>query len=110
MVAKSTYAQGFAALQQKLQRLAPQLMQEVAHDVLPSAQAQTPVDSGELVNSEHVEITPTGATLVADAPHALWVHEDLQADHAQGNARFLTNAAEVDGPLAVTRTMTNRLA
>lgn len=89
--------------------MAPDLMVELATAVLPEAQAVTPVESGALVDSEHVEPTPTGAALVADTDYAVLVHEDLQADHATGGPRFLTEPTEQRGPDLATAVLRGRL-
>lgn len=48
-----------------------------------------PVDSGALRDSGKV----VDGAVVYDAPHAVTVHEDLDAQHANGQAKFLEAAA-----------------
>ena len=103
------YRQGLTRLLAAVRSAVPTLMVDIATSLLPAVQAATPVASGELVNSEHVVQTGEGAQLCADAPHALWVHEDLQTTHTTGQAHFLTDPLEQDGPAVAATTLTHRL-
>jgi len=73
------------------------LFYEMKYSELPEVQARTPVDTGALVASEHAEGpfevgSKVSATIVAGgptAPYAVYVHEDLDAIHPVGEAKFV---------------------
>jgi hypothetical protein len=58
-----------------------------AEDLLQASLILVPVDKGDLRNSGHVEIDEAGAQVVYDAPHAIYVHENLQKNHSQGQGQ-----------------------
>jgi len=60
--------------------------------ILDDAKRRAPVDTGNLRNSGHVEPRSGGVAVVFDTPYAVQVHEDLNANHAHGEARFLAKA------------------
>lgn len=92
-------------------------LRRAAADRLAAAAARTPTDTGELVNSRFqspLEETSNAlrTSIGFTAAHAVVVHEDLQAAHDDGQAKFLetsiregkdevprTIAAEVKGAL-----------
>ena len=63
-----------------------------AQSVLAESQRRVPVETGELRASGMV-VPPRGDDLnveiVFTAPHAVFVHEDLDAVHPDGRAKFL---------------------
>lgn len=63
-----------------------------AGELLAAAQANCPVDTGELVASGRVDMGPNGPEVVFDAPHAAAVHERLDLVHQSGHAKFLERA------------------
>lgn len=70
--------------------------EEAAADVLAESRALVPVKTGQLRDSGSVVVTETAdgalATVAYSAPHALVVHEDLTARHANGQPKFLESA------------------
>lgn len=95
---------GLREMQAKMQRLAQRFPDEVeralhqeAEIEATEAKRRTPVDTGNLRGSIHVEgPTRAGRTVSAAivaggpaAPYALHVHEDLEAFHKVGEAKFI---------------------
>lgn len=72
---------------------------------------RTPVDTGALVNSEHVEGPEISAGQVSTkivaggpaAPYALIVHEDLDALHKVGQAKFIESTLNESAPSLAAR-------
>lgn len=64
-----------------------------ANELLRQSQEQVPVNTGELRDSGYVKINKTSDSISAEigytAPHAIYVHEDRQAQHDNGKAGFL---------------------
>lgn len=59
--------------------------------------SRTPVDTGDLLDSRYVEDAhfvgdEVRANMGYTAPHALFVHEDLEAHHPNGQAKFQESA------------------
>ena len=54
-----------------------------AQVVLEEMKDRTPVDTGELLESEHLEITDKDVSIVADAPHAIFVEYGTVKQQAQ---------------------------
>lgn len=69
----------------------------IAHSLkalLDASNADVPVDKGELKGSGTVQTDGLTGTVVYTAEHAVFVHEDLEAHHDSGSAKFLENAAQ----------------
>jgi len=81
--------------------LAAALYQE-GEQLIAEAKQETPVDTGALRASGHVQqptINGRQVEVVAGfggvaAPYAVYVHEDLTKHHPVGNAKFLENPAK----------------
>ena len=73
--------------------------------LLDKAEERVPVDTGELRDSGHVIDATEGDTIAAeiefDAPHALVVHEDLEAKHDDGQAKFLESVLKENAKTVV---------
>jgi uncharacterized protein YyaL (SSP411 family) len=68
-------------------------LHKAAEAVLEAAQERVPVDTGELRSSGRVQVLDDGeAAVVFTADHAITVHEDLEAFHPEGEAKFLERA------------------
>jgi hypothetical protein len=73
------------------------LYDELNEVELPEVQIKTPVDTGNLLSTEHVtdpEIRNNIAScsIVAggpEAPHAMVVHEDLEVIHRTGESKYI---------------------
>jgi hypothetical protein len=84
---------------------------EEATDIINEAVGLTPVDTGALRASAHVNSPSysTGGVEVilgfggASAPYALYVHENLEAHHPVGQAKFLETPVEQHIPGMVNR-------
>lgn len=93
---------GVEALQKKLAKLSEQLpkqtviaIREEAELIMTEAKRRTPVLTGALRASGHVVEKPDGAGLAFGgpaAPYAVYVHENLEAFHRVGQAKFLESA------------------
>lgn len=64
----------------------------VAQAVRADARRRVPVLTGELRDSSRVTMDHNRAIISFDDPKAVIVHEDLNARHARGEAKFLENA------------------
>jgi hypothetical protein len=75
--------------------------------VFQLTQAAVPVDTGELKASGWMRFAGAGTTFTFtigySADHAIFVHEDLQAYHAQGQAKF------VEAPVRQSRGTVNEI-
>ena len=77
--------------------LASELYKEGERIMLDSKNNYVPVDLGALKSSGHVQAPVIGASGIsvtlgyggASAPYAIYVHEDLNAIHPVGQAKFL---------------------
>lgn len=63
-----------------------------AERILKDAQARVPVDEGELRDSGRVQVDGDEVTVTFTADHAIPVHEDLEAHHNDGEAKYLERA------------------
>jgi len=72
--------------------------------VLADMQRRTPVDTGQLRNSESVDVTETTMTARAGAPHAIYVH---QGTRRMGARPFLRTAMEAAAPTIATEIQSN---
>jgi hypothetical protein len=104
---------GRAELERRLLQIASEAPQEVARALYAEAQIEaneskrrTPVDTGSLRASHEVQRPQVnGRDISVDitvggpaAPYAIVVHEDLEADHPVGRARFLASTLEESAP------------
>lgn len=77
-----------------------------AEILMGEAKERTPVDTGALKASGHVTLPEIhGREIAVDmvyggasAPYALYVHEDLDAHHKVGQAKFLESVLVEQGP------------
>lgn len=71
-----------------------------AEHILGVSVSNTPIEEGTLRRSHAVSTDPANftAAVSVDTPYAVPVHENMQARHPEGNAKFLENAfnSEVD--------------
>jgi hypothetical protein len=74
-------------------------------------QRRTPVDTGALRASEHVETPKIAQNTIScsvvaggpSAPYAVIVHEDLEAFHRVGQAKFIESVLTESGPYMMDR-------
>jgi hypothetical protein len=86
-------------------------LQEIATEIMELAQSKTPVDTGLLVSTAYTsdngkDTVEVGYDKDGDAPYAIFVHEDLEATHEQGEAKFLERAIDETVPSIVQRIRT----
>lgn len=106
---------GVSEMKRTLERLAAQAQQNARKaaqsemgQILETAKARTPVATGQLRDSGRVVPADTDDTAIRvgitfDAPHAVYVHEDLDAEHATGQAKFLESALNEAAPTLARR-------
>lgn len=83
-------ARRLRAMAQKVPtRVRDQVLPEIGADLLERAKELAPRATGELIASGFVEAGPDGLAVGFAAAHALVVHEDMDARHASGGAKFL---------------------
>jgi hypothetical protein len=77
------------------QEVAIPALEKTSAKIIIDAKKETPVDTGKLKGSLNYEVkrsgTPT-AILGSSVDYSFIVHEDLDAFHPVGNAKFLQNA------------------
>lgn len=91
-----------AALAAAAPEAAAKALYAEAEDIMADAKGRTPVDTGALQASGHVQPPAVSATRVtvtlgfggAAVPYAAIVHEDLHAHHTVGEAKFLERAVD----------------
>jgi hypothetical protein len=86
-------------LAESIDRIAVDDTEQGAKDILDASKRITPRESGRLAND--TEVVKTSATRVEvryNADYALHVHEDLEARHKTGQAKFLEVATNEQGP------------
>lgn len=66
-----------------------QVLPELGADLLQRAKELAPRDTGALIDSGFVETGAEGVEVGFSVPHALAVHETLDAQHDDGQAKFL---------------------
>jgi HK97 gp10 family phage protein len=79
----------------------PALAKGVEQEILPEMRALTPVDTGNLRDSEHVEVTENSVTLVAGTDYALFVEFGTSKMSAQPYMRPAIDAKR-DAAMKVT--------
>ena len=109
---------GADAMIKRLDTLINALPTEIGKALYAEAQIEktesmrrTPVDEGTLKASHHVTAPETkgGVTSVhirvggAAAPYAVYVHEDLEANHTTGQAKFLESTLKESAPHILNR-------
>lgn len=114
---------GVEGVRRKLERLAQQMPNEVARAMFEEMQIEatesrkrTPVDTGALRASHHVlkpdisnrDIKVSIEVGGPSAPYAIIVHEDLQAFHKVGQAKFLESTILESAPFMAKR-IANRI-
>jgi hypothetical protein len=65
-----------------------------AAGIAADAVSRCPVETGELQESVFLKPTTDGAEVGFSAPHALYVHERIDVEHADGEAKFLEHAKD----------------
>lgn len=77
----------------KIEGLSMEGLLEAGFKVLKVAQERTPVDTGNLKNSGYVRKEGKLGVIVGfSAAYAIYVHENLEAHHDTGQAKFLESA------------------
>lgn len=101
---------GMSRLEQNIKKLQQQYPKRVANAMLAEARVElkearrrTPVDTGELRASGFVAQTITRSKIETeigfDTPYAIFVHEDLEANHPRGGqAKFLESVLRESAP------------
>lgn len=101
---------GVDAMQRRIRKIADAWPEDVEHAMREETKAilredvspHVPRDTNELVDSGHVVVETKGKTttaaIVFDAPHARIVHEDFEAKHDDGEAKFLERPINAVAP------------
>lgn len=84
---------------------------KVSNHILAEAVQDCPVDQGTLRRSGKVDeidfsLIESSVRIVFDVDYAVYVHENLQAHHPVGHAKFLENAVSSIAPELVTEVAT----
>lgn len=102
------------ALAAKVPRVVEAALREEAEIEMTEAKKRTPVDLGALRSSGTVTTKRVGARMTAQlafggaaAPYAVYVHEDLDAYHPVGEAKFLESTVKESAPHMPARVAAN---
>lgn len=79
-------------LQSVMASLQGRAKRAVSEAIFERSQELVPIATGELYESGHIEERGKFMSVVYDAPHALYVHEEIFAHHENGQAKFLETA------------------
>ncbi len=90
---------GFPSAPAKLRSGIGRNFKAMEESLLADMRRRTPVDEGDLRDSEDVKGTETTLTLTAGTDHALYVH---QGTHRMGARPFMVDAVEAGVPRLVT--------
>ena len=68
-------------------------LRAAGNKIVELSDENVPVDTGELIGSSYVEVSGNELEVGYTAEHAIYVHEDLEANHPNGGqAKFLEKA------------------
>lgn len=65
---------------------------DAAETILNESNQLIPIDTGKLKSSGKVEKSKDRAMVIYDEDYAIYVHEDMEARHKRGQAKFLALA------------------
>jgi len=106
---------GVAKVEENLRSFAEKTIKAMVNGVTKFARTEmvemkkrTPVDTGELQDSGYVKMPRfVSGVMTCEvgfwAPHALWVHEDLEAFHRVGEAKFMESVWKESAPYFLPR-------
>lgn len=79
-------------------------LEDGGRKILSESNRIAPVDTGNLIRNTEVEKTIGGEVQVRyHADYAMYVHEDLEARHPKGHAKFLEKATNQEGHSVIRR-------
>ena len=103
------------ALANRVPEICEAALYEEAHIEMTESMKKTPVDTGALRSSHTLETKRRGSEISATigvggpaAPYAVYVHEDLDAFHPVGEAKFLESTLLESKPYIAAR-LANRI-
>jgi hypothetical protein len=82
---QSSLNAGIAALAAQVVRAGDEALEDWLDARVVDAQKRVPVETGTL----HDAIYREGHEIIGDTEYAIYVHEDLEAQHPEGEAKFL---------------------
>jgi hypothetical protein len=107
-------AANLTALTAKVPLVVQAALREEAEIEMTEAKKRTPVDLGALRSSGTVTTSRSGTSVRAElgfggaaAPYAIYVHEDLDAYHKVGDAKFLESTIRESAPHMPARVAAN---
>lgn len=77
---------------ERIEGLSVKGVRKAAGEIVNRSKELTPVDTGDLKNEQFVVNVKGGARIDVRKNYALYVHEDLEAHHEVGQAKFLETA------------------
>lgn len=75
-----------------MEKLGDEKVNNISNSILNEAKALTPVNTGRLKESAVIIQNGTTREVIFQEPYALYVHENLNARHIRGEAKFLEKA------------------
>lgn len=89
--------------EQRLRAATLEGVEEFQKIELQEMKRRTPVDTGELRESGHYDKPKSEGNRITavfrfDAPYAMFVHEDLEAHHDNGEAKFMESVLQESAP------------
>lgn len=76
----------------KLEGVIGEQLTTTANKILAEAKDNAPEDTGNLKATARVKVYSDEAQIVFPAPYAMYVHENLNATHTKGHAKYLEQA------------------
>lgn len=76
----------------RIEELSVKGIRKAAGEIVNRSKELTPVDTGDLKNAQFSVPVDGGARIDVRQNYALYVHEDLEAHHNVGQAKFLETA------------------
>ncbi len=73
----------------RIDGVTPEALGQAAEHIRQVAAELTPIDTGHLVGSAHVEIDHDQAAIIYPGPYARYQHERLDLRHEHGQAKYL---------------------
>ena len=98
----TSFAAGFEAVLARIEAAGVAALHEAAEFIGGAADAQTPKDTGALVESRQIEVDDNHAVISYNTPYAHRQHEDLTYNHPNGgNAKYLENPMRSDAEVVI---------
>jgi hypothetical protein len=89
---------GLDSIQRQILAQTKENLRSIGKEILADADAQVPIDTGELRESGYVRIVGHTCFVGYTAPHAARIHESIELQHPRGKAKFLEDPLRAEVP------------